>query len=107
MQDIIRFPIRRRIIDKLGIDPAISTAAIDEELREIEKAIAALKARRRVLLLFYRESAAGVVALILAAFLIGNLVGGRVINFRQCPPGQASLPSKATAVSFLEVSDAP
>jgi hypothetical protein len=52
---LVRFPVRRRVIERIGLNYNDRRAAIDGKLREIDNAISALRARRRSLLSEYRH----------------------------------------------------
>jgi hypothetical protein len=47
---LIKFPLRRQVLQQLGLANASKQAALDKELREIETSIAGLRARRRTIL---------------------------------------------------------
>ena len=55
MNETVAFPVRRRILDRLGLASGDRLAALDSELRRIESSISALKAVRASLLAEYRE----------------------------------------------------
>lgn len=52
---VLKFPTKHRAVERLGLDHDDRQAALDEEMRMIDSAIAALRLRRRVLLSEYLE----------------------------------------------------
>lgn len=53
---VIGFPTSVRVLRRLGLDHSDEVAHLDYELREIDRAIAALRGRRKLLLMAYRRA---------------------------------------------------